>query len=476
MSRPTPPRSAPASAPSPEPRSPEPWSPESWRRRPALQQPEYPDPDALARAVGELSRLPPLVTSWEIETLKAQLAEAARGERFVLQGGDCAEIFADCRPDPITSKLKILLQMSLVLVHGTGLRVTRVGRFAGQYAKPRSSPTESVAGTELPVYRGDLVNAAEADRASRTPDPERLLRGYERSALTLNFIRGLIDGGFADLHHPEYWELDFAHDSPLGADYRAMVDSILESVSFMENLAGRAIGQLNRVDFFTSHEGLHLPYEQALTRQVPRRAGWYDLSTHFPWIGLRTSLPDGAHVEFFRGVRNPVAVKVGGETSDEHLARLLDLLHPDDEPGRLMLIHRLGAKRVADDLPRLIETVRASGKTVLWCCDPMHANTKTTTRGVKTRRFEDVVRELEESFRVHRAMGSWMGGIHIEVTGEDVTECTGGARGLDEAGLARAYRTFVDPRLNYEQALELAIRLARAIGSKGRSVPAALTP
>jgi 3-deoxy-7-phosphoheptulonate synthase len=446
------------------------WTPESWRARPALQQPEYPNPAALERAVAELGRLPPLVTSWEIESLKGQLAEAARGERLLLQGGDCAEIFADCRPDPITSKLKILLQMSLVLVHGTRLKVTRVGRFAGQYAKPRSSPVETVGGRELPVYRGDLVNAIAAEPAARAADPERLLRGYERSALTLNFIRGLIDGGFADLHHPEYWELGFEHDSPLGGDYHAMVGSILESVSFMENLAGRTIGQLNRVDFFTSHEGLHLPYEQALTRRVPRRTGWYDLSTHFPWIGLRTSDPDGAHVEFFRGVRNPVAVKVGAETSDDHLSRLLDLLHPDDEPGRLTLIHRLGAGRVRQHLPRLVETVRASGKTVLWCCDPMHGNTKTTRQGIKTRRFEDVVAELEESFAVHRELRSWMGGIHIEVTGEDVTECTGGARGLDEAGLSRAYRTFVDPRLNYEQALELAMRLATAIGSGGRAL------
>ncbi|HEX6203777.1 MAG TPA: 3-deoxy-7-phosphoheptulonate synthase class II, partial [Thermoanaerobaculia bacterium] len=456
MSRPTPF----APSPGPPPDAVPPWAPDSWRARPALQQPEYPDPAALERVVGELGRLPPLVTSWEIESLKAQLAEAARGERLLLQGGDCAEIFADCRPDPITSKLKILLQMSLVLVHGTRLRVTRVGRFAGQYAKPRSNPTERVGGAELPVYRGDLVNAVEADPAARQADPVRLLRGYERSALTLNFIRGLIDGGFADLHHPEYWELDFGQDSPLGAEYHAMVGSILESVSFMENLAGRTIGQLNRVDFFTSHEGLHLPYEQALTRRVPRRPGWYDLSTHFPWIGLRTSQPDGAHVEFFRGVRNPIAVKVGPETTSDHLARLLDLLHPENEPGRLTLIHRLGARHVGEHLPRLIETVRASGKTVLWCSDPMHGNTRATSRGVKTRRFDDIVAELEESFRIHRELGTLLGGIHIEVTGEDVTECTGGARGLDEDGLARAYRTFVDPRLNYEQALELAMRLA----------------
>jgi 3-deoxy-7-phosphoheptulonate synthase len=446
-----------------------PWSPDSWRSQTALQQPSYPDPAALGEAVHELSRLPPLVTSWEVESLKSQLARAASGRGFLLQGGDCAESFADCRPDPITSKLKILLQMSLVLVHGTRLPVTRVGRFAGQYAKPRSQETETQDGVSLPAYRGDLVNGIAFDPGARRPDPERLLRGYERSALTLNFIRGLIDGGFADLHHPEYWDLGFVQHSPLEEEYRRRVDSIGDAVSFMETLAGRSVGQLNRVDFFTSHEGLHLAYEQALTRSVPRRDGWYDLSTHFPWIGMRTAAPDGAHVEFFRGIRNPVAVKVGPGTERDDLLRLLDLLHPDDEPGRLTLIHRLGAGGVAEHLPRLLEIVAGSGKTVLWCCDPMHGNTQTTARGVKTRRFEDILVETGESFRIHRAHGSWLGGIHVEVTGEDVTECTGGARGLDEEGLSRAYRSFVDPRLNYEQALELAMSIARDVGRAAAS-------
>jgi 3-deoxy-7-phosphoheptulonate synthase len=441
-----------------------PWSPDSWRSRPALQQPAYPDGAALEGAVRELASLPPLVTSWEIEALKAQIAAAAGGRGFLLQGGDCAESFADCRPDAITSKLKILLQMSLVLVHGTRLPVTRVGRFAGQYAKPRSADSETVDGVTLPTYRGDLINGIGFAAAARRPDPERLLRGYERSALTLNFIRGLIDGGFADLHHPEYWDLGFVQHSPLSEEYHRLVGSIGEAVSFMETLAGRPVGQLNRVDFFTSHEGLHLPYEQALTRSVPRREGWYDLSTHFPWIGMRTADPAGAHVEFFRGVRNPLAVKVGPATDRDRLHRLLDLLHPEDEAGRLTLIHRLGAGGVGEHLPRLVEAVRETGKTVLWCCDPMHGNTQTTARGVKTRRFEDILHEVEESFRIHRAMGSWLGGIHVELTGEDVTECTGGARGLDEDGLARAYRSFVDPRLNYEQSLELAMLIARHVG------------
>ncbi len=465
------PASAPASAPAAaRARGAVAWEPRSWRARPAVQQPAYADAAEVEGVLAELASLPPLVTSWEIETLKEQLAEAARGDRFLLWGGDCAEIFDDCRPSLITSKLKILLQMSLVLAHGLGKRVIRVGRFAGQYAKPRSSDDETVGGLTLPSYRGDLVNRAEFTPEARRPDPQRMLRGYERSALTLNFIRGLIDGGFADLHHPEYWQLGFVEHSPHAAEYQRVVESIAATVSFMEMLAGRPLGQLDRVDFFASHEALHLAYEEALTRRVPRREGWYDLSTHLPWIGMRTADPAGAHVEFFRGVRNPLAVKVGPAMTPDRLRALLDLLHPDDEPGRLVVVHRLGAGRVAEHLPPLVEAVRAAGRSVLWVCDPMHGNTKRTANGYKTRRFEDILAEVEESFRVHDELGSYLGGIHFELTGEDVTECTGGARGLDESGLARAYRSFVDPRLNYEQALEMALLVAGQ-GRGGTPVP-----
>jgi 3-deoxy-7-phosphoheptulonate synthase len=449
------------------PGSPSGWSPDSWTTVPALQQPSYPDEDAVRRVAEQLRCLPPLVTSWEIETLKTQLAEAARGERFLLQGGDCAESFDQCRSEAITAKLKILLQMSLVLIHGVRKRVIRVGRFAGQYAKPRSADEETREGLSLPSYRGDLVNDLEFTPESRRPDPERLLRGYERAALTLNFIRGLIDGGFADLHHPEYWDLGFVEHSPLAAEYQRRVEAIAESVSFMETLAGRKVGQMERVDFFTSHEGLHLVYEQTQTRTVPRREGWYNLSTHFPWIGMRTADPDGAHVEFFRGIRNPVGVKVGPAMSSDRLRRLLDVLHPVNEPGRLTLIHRFGAENVEEHLPRLIETVRESGKTVLWCCDPMHGNTQGTAQGLKTRRFEDILSELERAVAIHQGMGSVLGGVHFELTGENVTECTGGARGLADTDLSRAYRSQVDPRLNYEQALEMAMLIA------GRLDPAA---
>ncbi len=440
------------------------WAPTSWQDRPAAQQPEYPDEAALKKVLAELSTLPPLVTTWEIESLKSQIAEAAAGERFLLQGGDCAERFDDCQSTMIANKLKILLQMSLVLVHGTQKRVIRVGRFAGQYAKPRSAETETVDGLELPTYRGDSINRVPFSEADRRPDPQLLLRGYERAALTLNFIRSLIDGGFADLHHPEYWNLGFVEHSPLASEYSRIVESIGHSLRFMETLAGVEVGQINRVDFFTSHEGLHLLYEQSQTRQVPHRTGWYNLSTHFPWIGMRTAKVDEAHVEYFRGIRNPVAIKIGPAMTNDWLAELLDVLHPDNEPGRLTLIHRMGAHGIAEHLPRLIEAVQRSGKQVLWVCDPMHGNTETTADGIKTRKFEHILAELEQAFEIHANAGTYLGGVHFELTGEDVTECTGGARGLSEADLKRAYRTHVDPRLNYEQALEMAMRVARRVG------------
>jgi len=447
------------------------WTPDSWQRRAALQQPNYPDGAALAAVFEDLKRLPPLVTSWEIEALKAQLAEAAAGKRFLLQGGDCAESFADCRPDAITSKLKILLQMSLVLVHGGRRRVIRVGRFAGQYAKPRSADTEEIDGKTFASYRGDLVNRQAATEADRRPDAQLLLRGYERAALTLNFIRALVDGGFADLHHPEYWDLEFVQHSPLASEYRQTVRSIAESLTFMETLAGQQAGDINRVDFFTSHEGLHLLYEQAQTRRVPHRTGYYNLTTHFPWIGVRTSQPDGAHVEYFRGIANPIAVKVGPTMTREWLRALLETLDPQQEPGRLTLIHRFGAAEIARRLPELIDEVRRLGRRVLWCCDPMHGNTETLPGGVKTRRFDQILSELEQAFDLHEAQGSCLGGVHFELTGENVTECIGGARGLSPDDLGRSYKTQVDPRLNYEQALEMALHVARRMARRRTLTP-----
>ena len=436
------------------------WNPASWQTRKAQQQPTYDDPDALGKAVSDLSRLPPIVVSWEIENLRERLASAQRGESFLLQGGDCAESFADCESDHIAKQLKVLLQMSLVLLQAMKRPVVRVGRFAGQYAKPRSADTETREGVTLPAYRGDLVNRPEFSTDARRPDPQLLLRGYERAALTLNFVRSLVDGGFADLHHPEYWDLGFLHHAPLRAEYERIVHSIRDALDFFESLTGQSVGDATQVEFFCSHEGLHLLYEQAQTRFIPRQARWYNLSTHMPWIGMRTAKIDGAHVEYFRGIANPIGVKVGAGMDDEWLQELVSVLNPQGQPGRLTLIHRFGVKEIETHLPRVIEAVRRTGQTVLWCCDPMHGNTETTSGGLKTRRFENIMKELDVAFRVHRELGSILGGVHIELTGEDVTECTGGARGLTDADLQRAYRSQVDPRLNYEQALELAMLVA----------------
>ncbi len=442
-------------------RLPEDWAPSSWRGRVAAQQPRYDDSVELAAVQEELRALPPLVTSWEIFALKKQLAEAQEGRRFLLQGGDCAESFAECTADVISNRLKVLLQMSLVLVHGLRLPVVRVGRFAGQYAKPRSADEEARDGTTLPVYRGDIVNAPAFDAASRRADPRRMVKAHARSAMTMNFVRSLIDGGFADLHHPEYWSLGWMGHSPLAAEYQAMVSNIGDAVRFMETLSGAEVHNINRVDFYTSHEALLLPYEEAQTRQVPRQWGWFNLATHFPWIGMRTAALDGAHVEYFRGIRNPIGLKIGPSVTPDQLLRLVEALNPEDEPGRLTLIHRMGAAQVAAKLPPLLEAVRREGRRVLWVCDPMHGNTETTANGYKTRRFGNIRAEVEQAFELHAAAGTRLGGVHLELTGEDVTECTGGARELTDADLARAYRSNVDPRLNYEQALETAMLIVR---------------
>ena len=448
------------------------WSPDSWRGRTALQMPVYPDPVALQSALEELRALPPLVTSWEILALKKHLAEAQEGQRFLLQGGDCAENFADCNSDVISNRLKVLLQMSLVLVHGMRLPVVRVGRFAGQYAKPRSTDDETRNGVTLPSYRGDIVNAPAFTAEDRVPDPRRMIKAHARSAMTMNFVRALIDGGFADLHHPEYWDLRWVGHSPLADEYHRMVASIGDAVRFMETLSGSQVHNLNRVDFHTSHEALLLPYEEAQTRQVPRQWGWFNLSTHFPWIGMRTAALDGAHVEYFRGIRNPIAVKVGPTATADTLLRLMDVLNPEDEPGRLTLIHRMGAAQIVAKLPALLDVVKREGRRVLWVCDPMHGNTESTANGYKTRRFSNIRWELEQAFELHAAAGTRLGGVHLELTGEDVTECLGGARELTETDLERAYRSTVDPRLNYEQSLETAMLIVRKHAQLMAPVPA----
>jgi 3-deoxy-7-phosphoheptulonate synthase len=442
------------------------WSPSSWQQKPVSQRIEYPDVAALERTLRELSQLPPLVTSWEVENLKSQLAEAARGERFLLQGGDCAETFDQCRSTAIANKLKILLKMSMVLVYGTRKAVIHVGRLAGQYAKPRSAETETRGEVTLPSYRGNLINRPGFTPDDRTPDPQLLLRGYERAALTINFIRGLVDGGFADIHHPEQWNLAFVNHSTRSDDYRQIIDSISQSVYFLEAIAGRRLDELKRAEFFTSHDGVHLAYEQAQTRQVPRRTRWYDLSTHFPWIGDRTRAVGGAHVEFFRGIANPIGVKIGPTMTADELAELVRVLNPHNEPGRLTLIHRFGTEKIEHCLPPLVEAMRRRDQLVLWCCDPMHGNTVVTRSGLKTRNFDDILRELTLAFEIHQRSDSILGGVHFELTGDNVTECVGGARGLTEADLAQAYYSDVDPRLNYEQALEMAFCIAHLMSRR----------
>lgn len=425
-----------------------------------LQQPEYPDQAALQAVVRELGGRPPLVTSWEVDRLRSLLAQAATGRRFLLQGGDCAERFDECTADVITNRLKVLLQMSLVLIHGLKLPVIRVGRFAGQYAKPRSADREVVDGVEMASYRGDIINGPEPDPSRREPDPHRMLQAYGYSALTINFVRALVDGGFADLHHPENWDVGFVHHEELRKEYQGIVDSIVGALQFMGTVSNSSLGDVERVDFYSSHEALLLPYEEALTREVPK-GGHYNLSTHFPWIGLRTAEPTGAHVAYAAGIRNPIGVKVGPDTQPSTLKRLLNAIDPDHEPGRVTLITRFGENRVADSLPRLIAAVQSTGRSLLWSCDPMHGNTEVTSDGLKTRRFESIKNELQQVFEVHDRYDSILGGVHFELTGENVTECVGGSAGLTESDLLQAYRSHVDPRLNAEQALEMAFSVVR---------------
>lgn len=451
------------------------WAPDSWRRRLAAQQVRYEDSAAVETALAKLRNLPPLVTSWEIERLRGFIADAQEGKRFVLQGGDCAETLADCRAEQITNKLKILLQMSLVLVHGLRKPVVRVGRLAGQYAKPRSSAVETrqVDGREvsLPSYFGDLVNRADFDAESRRPDPHLMVRGYQHAAMTLNFIRSLLDGGFADVHHPEYWDLSFFADASLPPERRAAYEqvsrSLAEAVEFMEALGEARVDELTRVEFFTSHEALNLHYETSQTRRVPHRAGWFDLTTHLPWIGERTRALDGAHVEYMRGIANPVGVKLGPKTDPAEAVALTEALNPGNERGKLVLITRMGAGNVDAALPGIVRAVADAGRKVLWVSDPMHGNGMVTADGVKTRHFDAIAEELRKTCAVHRDVGSILGGVHFELTGEDVTECVGGASGVTEQHLTRNYVSPCDPRLNYQQSLELAFILSDLLRNGG---------
>lgn len=451
------------------------WSPTSWRNRPAAQLPIYPDADHLARVETRLKSYPPLVFAGEARNLKKALAEAAQGKAFVLQGGDCAESFAEFHPDVIRDTFRLILQMAVVLTYAGALPVVKIGRIAGQFAKPRSSDMEIQGGTELPSYRGDIVNAMSFDAASRTPDPERMIQAYGQAASTLNLLRAFAGGGYADLHNVHRWTLGFIAGSPSGERYQALAGRISESLEFMEacGITPESVPQLRTTDFYTSHEALLLGYEQAMTRIDSTTGDWYDTSAHMLWIGDRTRQPDGAHVEFLRGVKNPIALKCGPSLSNDDLIRLCDILNPDNEPGRFTLISRMGHDKVESQLPRLVRAVKLEGRAVLWSCDPMHGNTVKASSGYKTRPFDRILHEVQSFFAVHRAEGTYAGGVHLELTGQNVTECTGGAVAITDDDLSSRYHTHCDPRLNANQSLELAFLVAEGIRSERRALKGA---
>jgi 3-deoxy-7-phosphoheptulonate synthase len=426
------------------------------------QQPSYPDRDAVDAAVGRLRKMPPLVFAGECDELKGKLAQVARGEAFLLQGGDCAETFDGVTADNVRNKLRVLLQMAVVLTYAASVPVVKVGRIAGQYAKPRSSDLETREGVTLPAYRGDAVNGFEFTPDQRTPDPARLVEVYHSSAATLNLVRAFVTGGYADLRQVHTWNTDFVRESSVGQRYERLANEIERALTFMQAI-GADPDEFHRVDFHSSHEALVLEYEHALTRIDSRTGTPYDVSGHFVWIGERTRQLDGAHVELLRHIRNPIGVKLGpGTTPDDALA-LAGRLNPDNEPGRLTFVSRFGAERIRDGLPDLVEKVTAAGVDVAWVCDPMHGNTFETSSGHKTRRFDDVIAEVQGFFDVHRALGTWPGGIHVELTGDDVTECIGGGEELLEIDLANRYESVCDPRLNRVQSLELAFLVAEML-------------
>ncbi|MFC3051182.1 class II 3-deoxy-7-phosphoheptulonate synthase [Kordiimonas pumila] len=448
------------------------WRPDSWKSKPVIQVPEYPDQNIVKQVEEELSSYPPLVFAGEARNLKAKLAEVAEGRAFLLQGGDCAESFAEFHPNNIRDTFRVILQMAVVLTYAASCPVVKVGRLAGQFAKPRSSNTEVIDGVELPSYRGDIINSINFDAASRIPDPTRMLKAYSQSAATLNLLRAFAQGGYANLMSVHRWNLDFVEKSGAGEQYQALADRIGEALNFMEacGINANAVPQLQGTDFFTSHEALLLGYEQALTRVDSTSGQWYDTSAHMLWVGDRTRQTDGAHLEFLRGIGNPVASKVGPSTDPDDLIRLIDILNPKNEAGRLTLISRFGADKVEDYLPRLLRRVKEEGRKVVWSCDPMHGNTVKASGDLKTRPFERILAEVKQVFACHKAEGTYAGGIHLELTGQNVTECTGGAIAVTEDTLASRYHTHCDPRLNASQAIELAFQLAESLKDERESL------
>jgi len=442
---------------------PDTWSPTSWRSKPIQQQPQYPDASALTQVEQTLAGYPPLVFAGEARELRRQFAEVTQGRAFLLQGGDCAESFAEFSAGKIRDTFKVLLQMAIVMTFAAGCPVVKVGRMAGQFAKPRSANDETLDGVTLPAYRGDIVNGIGFDAASRVPDPQRLLQAYHQSTATLNLLRAFAQGGFADLHQVHQWNLDFIANSALAEKYSQLAGRIDETLAFMRACGMDSSPQVRETSFFTAHEALLLNYEQAFVRQDSLTGRSYDCSAHMLWIGDRTRQLDGAHVEFLRGVENPIGVKVGPSMDADELIRLIDILNPNNDPGRLNLIVRMGADKVEAHFPRLLRKVQSEGRQVLWSCDPMHGNTIKASSGYKTRDFAQVLAEVKQFFQVHRSEGTVAGGIHIEMTGQNVTECIGGSRPITEAGLCDRYHTHCDPRLNADQSLELAFLIAETL-------------
>lgn len=441
------------------------WRPDSWRNMPIVQVPSYPDQNELKHVEEELSSYPPLVFAGEARNLKANLADVSAGKAFLLQGGDCAESFAEFHPNNIRDTFRVILQMAVVLTFAASCPVVKVGRLAGQFAKPRSSDVEVKDGVELPSYRGDIINGIRFEADARVPDPRRMLRAYSQAAATLNLLRAFAQGGYANLMSVHKWNLDFVTQSGAGERYQELADRIGEALSFMEacGINPAEVRQLQGTDFYTSHEALLLGYEQALTRVDSTSGDWYDTSAHMLWVGDRTRQTDGAHLEFLRGVSNPIASKVGPTTDPDDLIRLIDILNPSNEPGRLTLITRFGAEKVETYLPTILRKVKSEGRHVVWSCDPMHGNTLSAANGLKTRPFERILQEVKRVFAVHKAEGTYAGGIHLELTGQNVTECTGGAAAITEDGLSSRYHTHCDPRLNANQAIELAFLVAEAL-------------
>ncbi|APU30424.1 3-deoxy-7-phosphoheptulonate synthase [Ectopseudomonas alcaliphila JAB1] len=439
------------------------WSPESWRAKPIQQQPEYPDAAHLTRVEQTLAGYPPLVFAGEARELRRQFAEVTQGRAFLLQGGDCAESFAEFSAAKIRDTFKVLLQMAIVMTFAAGCPVVKVGRMAGQFAKPRSSGSETINGVTLPAYRGDIVNGIGFDVASRVPDPERLLQAYHQATASLNLLRAFAQGGFADVHQVHQWNLDFIANSALSEKYHQLANRIDETLAFMRAVGMDSAPQLREVSFFTAHEALLLNYEEAFVRRDSLTGRWYDCSAHMLWIGDRTRQLDGAHVEFMRGIENPIGVKVGPSMDPDELIRLLDTLNPDNDPGRLNLIVRMGADKVEAHFPRLLRKVKEEGRQVLWSSDPMHGNTIKASSGYKTRDFAQILSEVRQFFAVHQAEGTYAGGIHIEMTGQNVTECIGGSRPITEDGLSDRYHTHCDPRMNADQSLELAFMIAETL-------------